>query len=299
MSLTVLTPGLCSLLVDAGRPSHRSLGVPVGGAADRAAWMLGNALVGNPPDALALEVTLLGPSLRVEHPTVAVVQGAAFEPKVNGVPVTPGYTFALHADDVLTVGGTPTGARGYLCVAGGFDGPTVLGSRSGLAPLIAGDTLPCPAATGPVGRSLPPTTDPTTLGALDGRQADWFAAGFFERVYTVAPASDRMGVRLLGEPLTRRPQSSKWELVSEPVAPGAVQVTNDGRPVVLGADGQTIGGYPKVAYVVRADLDTVAQLRPGRQVRFRRVTLDEADRLAKERAERLRRWLVRLAVTAR
>jgi antagonist of KipI len=292
MSLTVLDPGPYSLLVGPGRPGSRSLGVPVGGAADRATLALGNALLGNPPDAVALELTLAGPTLRVEHSTAGVVFGAPF---TGAVPA--GTTFQLQPGDVLKIGGTPTGVRGYLCVAGGFHAPTVLGSRSALEPIRAGDILNCPPSTATPGRSLAftssPPHHPTTLRALDGPQADWFPDGrFFGGTYTVTPASNRMGLRLAGEPLTRKP----GELVSEPVAPGAVQVTNDGLPVVLGVDGQTIGGYPKVAHVIRADLDALARLRPGTVVRFERVTLAEAEAAARERAEWLREWLTRLAV---
>ncbi|HET6572041.1 MAG TPA: biotin-dependent carboxyltransferase family protein [Fimbriiglobus sp.] len=306
MSLTVLDPGPYSLLVDRGRPASRSLGVPVGGAADRAALALGNALIGNPPDAVALELTLAGPTLRAEHPTAGVVFGAPF----TG-PVLAGTTFQLQPGDVLKIGGTPEGVRGYLCVAGGFNAPTVLGSRSALETIRAGDVLDCAPSSATPGRSLPflsshpltpspphPLTpslpNALTLRALDGPQADWFPDGrFFETTYTVTPASNRMGLRLAGEPLTRKP----GELVSEPVAPGAVQVTNDGLPVVLGVDGQTIGGYPKVAHVIRADLDALAQLRPGTTVRFKRVSPDEAEAAARERAEWLREWLTRLEVT--
>jgi allophanate hydrolase subunit 2 len=104
-----------------------------------------------------------------------------------------------------------------------------------------------------------------------------------------------MGLRLKGEPLARRP----GELVSEAVAPGAVQVTNDGLPVVLGVDGQTIGGYPKVAHVIRADLDLLAQLRPGQRVRFARASLEEAEAAARARAAFLREWLTRLRIAER
>jgi biotin-dependent carboxylase-like uncharacterized protein len=296
MSLTVLDPGPYSLLVDRGRPGSRSLGVPVGGAADRAALALGNALVGNPPDAVALELTLAGPTLRAEHPTTAVVFGAPFT-----LPVPAGTTFQLRPGDVLKIGGTPEGVRGYLCVAGGLNAPAVLGSRSAFEPLRAGDVLDCPPSTSPAGRSLPFISShalasspphPLTLRTLDGPQRDWFPDDrFHEQTYTVTPASNRMGLRLAGDPLSRRP----GELVSEPVAPGAVQVTNDGLPVVLGVDGQTIGGYPKVAHVIRADLDLLAQLRPGAAVRFRRVTVEEAETAARERASRLHEWLTRLA----
>jgi allophanate hydrolase subunit 2 len=104
-----------------------------------------------------------------------------------------------------------------------------------------------------------------------------------------------MGLRLKGTPLARKP----GELLSEAVAPGAVQVTNDGLPVVLGVDGQTIGGYPKVAHVIRADLDRLGQLRPGDRVQFVRVSPEEAEAAARKRAAFLREWLTRLRIAER
>lgn len=299
MSLRVRDAGLLSLLVDRGRPGSRALGVPLGGAADRAALSLGNGLVGNPPDVVALEVTLFGPTLEALHPTACVVFGATFQSSINGGPIRAGTTFTLEPGDVLRVGGTLSGCRGYLCVAGGFDSPEVLGSRSALEPLKIGDELVCRASRIEA-RSLPFTSPQreqrVTLRALDGPQRDWFTAdAFFERDYEVSPASNRMGLRLRGAPLTRRP----GELVSEAVAPGAVQVTNDGLPVVLGVDGQTIGGYPKVAHVIRADLDLLAQLRPGDRVRFVRVTPEDAEAAAEERTSFLRTWLTRLRIAER
>src|SRR5207249_4526307 len=132
--------------VDHGRPRWRSLGVPLGGAADRAALAVGNALVGNPPDALALEFTLSGPTLEAREPAACTVFGAPFHLTANGRPVAAGTTFTLEPGDTLRVGGTRSGVRGYLCVAGGFDAPEVLGSRSGLDPLKPGCVLPCPAS---------------------------------------------------------------------------------------------------------------------------------------------------------
>ncbi|MBA4065085.1 MAG: hypothetical protein C0501_15505 [Isosphaera sp.] len=291
MSLVVRDPGLFSLLVGAGRTGSRALGVPVGGAADRAALALGNGLVGNPPDAVALELTLAGPTLEALHPAACVVFGAPFHLTVGGRDLTAGTTFTLQPGDVLRVGGTPTGCRGYLCAAGGFDAPEVLGSRSAFDPVKPGDVLTCrPSRTEP--RALPFAAGPPgPLRVLDGPQRDWFADdAFFTRTFAVSAASNRMGLRLTGDPLARRP----GELVSEAVAPGAVQVTNDGLPVVLGVDGQTIGGYPKVAHLVRADLDALARLRPGDAVRFTRVTSEEAEAAAREQAALLREWLTRL-----
>lgn len=306
MSLRVRDPGLFSLPVDRGRAHSRHLGVPLGGAADDAALALGNGLVGNPPDAVVLEVTLVGPTLEALHPTACVVFGAAFRSSVNGREIPPGTTFTLEPGDVLRVGSTPAGCRGYLCVAGGFDSPVVLGSRSALRPLKVDDELACPASrTEP--RALPPDAlswragsasdrSVQVLRVLDGPQRDWFTGdSFFAQTYEVSPASNRMGLRLKGVPLPRRP----GELTSEAVAPGAVQVTNDGLPVVLGVDGQTIGGYPKVAHVVRADLDRLARLRPGDRVRFVSVIPAEASAAAGERAAFLAVWLARLRIAER
>ncbi len=303
MSLHVRDVGLFSLLVDYGRPQSRHLGMPLGGAADRAALALGNGLVGNPPETVALEVTLFGPTLEALQPTACVVFGAAFQSTVNGQPIRSDTTFTLERGDLLRVGGTSTGCRGYLCVAGGFDAPEILRSHSALEPLRIGDVLACRAARIEP-RSLSETMEqpadagrsPRQLRVLDGPQRDWFTDdAFFSQEYEVSPASNRMGVRLKGTPLLRRP----GELVSETVAPGAVQITNDGLPVVLGVDGQTIGGYPKIAHVIRADLDRLAQLRPGDRVRFVRVTPEEAAIAANERAALLKGWLSCLRMAER
>jgi 5-oxoprolinase (ATP-hydrolysing) subunit C len=314
VSLRVREPGLFSLLVDLGRPHCRHLGVPLGGAADRGALALGNALVGNSPNAVALEVTLAGPTLEAVHRIACVVFGAPFQSTIGGREPSLGTSFTLEPGDVLRVGGTAHKARGYLCVAGGFDAVEVLGSRSALEPIRAGDEL-ASRASRTESRGLPfawraagftpavceddrdkPGRSPTLLRVLPGPQSDWFNDdSFFAREYEVAPASNRMGLRLNGAPLARQP----GELASEAVAPGAVQITNDGMPVVLGVDGQTIGGYPKIAHVIRADLDLLAQLRPGDGVRFVQVTPEEADAAAKERTAFLRTWLTRLRVAER
>ncbi|HJT75732.1 MAG TPA: hypothetical protein VJ739_00875, partial [Gemmataceae bacterium] len=140
------------------------------------------------------------------------------------------------------------------------------------------------------GEPDPGTPGPLVLRVLPGAQADWFPAADAMPTFRVTPASNRMGVRLDG-PALRVPER---ELLSEPVCPGTVQVTRDGRCIILGVDGQTIGGYPKVAQVISADLDRVGQLRPGDRVAFRRVSLEEAERLYRRRQARLGEWLVRL-----
>jgi biotin-dependent carboxylase-like uncharacterized protein len=297
--LTVVAAGFHTLVVDMGRPRTRSLGVPVGGAADRRALALGNALVGNDADAAALEINLAGPTLRSSGRVAAVLFGAPFRLTSDRQPLTAGTTFTLEAGETLHVGGTADGMRAYLCVRGGLRTPLVLGSRSALASLADGDELPCVAgAIKPrfLRRRFLGDDEPNLLHALDGAQADWFRPDeFYGPEFRVGPESNRMGLRLEGAPLTVPGR----EMISEPVCPGTVQVTREGRCIVLGVDGQTIGGYLKIAQVIAADLDKLAQLRPGTAVRFRRVEPEEAEVLYHARQEELHEWLTRLRTAAR
>jgi biotin-dependent carboxylase-like uncharacterized protein len=292
--LRLLLPGLCTLIVDHGRPRSRSLGVPVGGAADRFALTIGNALVCNPPDAAALEMSLNGPTLTADSEVACVLYGAPFDIAIDGSVQEAGKTFTLHCGEELRIGGTSSGMRAYLCVRGGLQTPMVLDSRSSLEPLRAGAELPC--RTGVIHvrhfrHDFAWNAEPRLLRVVDGTQTDWFRGEeFYPQSFTVTPASNRMGLRLHGAALTL-PEN---ELESEPVCPGSVQVTRDGQCIVLGVDGQTIGGYPKIAQVVSADLDKLAQLRPGEAIRFQRVTLQTAEELYRAKQSELREWQTRL-----
>jgi biotin-dependent carboxylase-like uncharacterized protein len=296
--LRVVTPGLQTLMVDFGRPRHRHLGVPVGGAADRFSLAIGNALVGNSTDTVALEITLSGPTLETDGDLACVVFGAPFSLSSDRQEWQPGKTFTLRAGERLHIGSTSAGMRGYLCVHGGFQGREVLGSRSGLAPLTAGTELICTASVAPtrfVHASFAWNEQPNTLRIIDGLQAKWFdIESFLLQDYRVGPTSNRMGLRLQGQPL-RFPSQ---ELLSEPVGLGAVQVTRDGQCIILGVDGQSIGGYPKIAQVVSADLDKVGQLRPNEPVRFLRVSLEEAEELFRRKQAELDEWVTRLLETS-
>jgi antagonist of KipI len=302
MSLHVLEPGLFSLIVDLGRPHTRSLGVPIDGAADRTSLMLGNVLLGNLPDAAALEISLTGPTLRADGELACVVYGAPFDLRCGVRPVRVGQTFTLHAGEVLRIAGTREGMRAYLCVRGGIQAPLILGSRSALGPIRAGQDIPC--HRGSIGGRYFQQPEALrcwdrsrlVLRVLDGPQRDWFPEEAIRGllagaapVFTVTPDSNRMGLRLKGPPLPLPAQ----ELLSEPVSPGAVQVTG-GQCIILGIGGQTIGGYPKVAQVISADLDKLGQLRPGDAVRLVRVDLAEAERAYRQQTAELRRWLSRL-----
>jgi len=307
MSLHVLEPGLFSLIVDFGRPASRSLGVPVGGAADRTSLALGNALLGIPPDTPALEISLAGPTLRAECDLACVLYGAPFQLSCGLQSLTAGKTFTLHAGEILRIGGTPVGLRGYFCVQGGIDSPMVMHSRSALGPVDGGDVLRCPPGNIAARFVHPPSEldlfeqlpseKIKVLRVLPGAQTDWFAAqdlfgetAAVDHPLTVTIASNRMGLRLEGKPLPL----PKRELVSEPVCPGSVQVFRDGQCVILGIDGQTIGGFPKIAQVISADLDKLGQVRPGDRICFQSVGLEQAQQLYREKSAALRHCLLRL-----
>jgi len=294
----VETPGMLSTVQDRGRIGVASLGVPRAGAADPYALRAANRLVGNEPGAGAIEVTALGPRLRFSGPAHVAVVGRA-EVRVDGRPVEVDTVVPVAAGQELSVGRTLRDLRCYVAVAGGIDLDPVLGSRSsdvltglGPGPLCAGDVLDVGPPTRPRGqmvrhrseasvespgpslRLLRVVPGPDELGSAG---ADGLATGVWE----VGPASDRMGVRLSGEAL----RTTAPGIASRATVTGAVQIPPDGRPVVLLCDHATVGGYPVAATVVHADLGVLGQLRPGDQVRFDSVSLDEADR-ARARAER-------------
>lgn len=293
-ALTVVRPGLLTTVQDLGRWGHQSVGVPVSGAMDTYSLRLANGLVGNPEGAAALEITLLGPALRAHTPLVVAVAGATFDLEVDNRPVPHGASVEMAAGSVLRFLGRRAGARAYLAVAGGIETPAVLGSRAthvvshmggvdGRA-LIAGDVVPVAVpATRPVHRATRsplPLMDgpgPRRLRVLLGPQDEWFTVSSVDALlggtFSVSPKSDRMGFRLDGPTLsTKRP----GELVSEPVAFGAIQVPSSGAPILLMADRQTAGGYPKIATVIAADLPLAGQLAPGDALRFAACTRAEA-----------------------
>jgi antagonist of KipI len=297
MEMTILKPGWSTSVQDLGRLGHRNEGVPLSGAMDPVALRIANLLVGNPETSAALEVTLSGAELSFSQGAVVAVCGAEY----SGIPAW--RPFVLQPGEILKLGDCTRGYRGYIAVRGGLDVPLVLGSRSTYLPggwggwagrkLEAGDQLPIGAArplTAPVpGISaswslLPSYAAEPILRVILGAQAAWFGASLGAATYKVSPQSDRMGLRLGGPKLTAK---GGKELVSSGVVPGTVQVPPDGQPIVLGADAQTIGGYPRAAQVVAVDLPVVAQLRPGDVVKFRPITLAEAQWLLLQREQHL------------
>lgn len=274
-TLTVLATGPLTTVQDGGRPGRGALGVGRSGACDRGALRLANRLVGNDPDAAALEATLGGLVLRAEADVVVATTGARCS-EAHDAPV------ALRAGAELHLGAPATGLRTYVAVRGAIAVEPVLGSRStdllaGLGPpvLARGDVLPVGGAAGPMpGVDLAPVPDPpggeVTVRMLPGPRADWFTAGtaaaLTATAWEVTGESNRIGLRLAGAALER---SRTGELASEGMVRGALQVPPSGQPVLFLADAPVTGGYPVLGYVHDADVDRCGQLRPGQTLRFR------------------------------
>jgi biotin-dependent carboxylase-like uncharacterized protein len=282
-ALEIVRVGPLALVQDLGRPGHAAVGVPRSGAADRAALRLANRLVANDDEgAAAIEVLLGGLAVRAHGLRTVALAGAPAPATVDGTPVAHHSVVTLRPGQTLALGPPPTGLRTYLAVRGGLAVDDVLGSvagdtLSGLgpAPLQPGDVL----AVGPepehpwlldLAPVAPPTGGTVTLRAIPGPRADWVAdpTALTRTTWTVSSRSDRVGMRLEGDPLRR---TDKRELPSEGMVRGAIQVPPGGEPVVFLADHPVTGGYPVVAVVVDADVDRAAQVRPGQSVRFRLV----------------------------
>lgn len=272
------------LVQDLGRPGLAHLGVGRSGAADRGALRLANRLVGNPEAHAGLEVLLGRAVLRAAGDVTLAVTGAEVRVRVDGHPVGRGAPLDLRAGSRLEVGAVTGGLRVVVAVRGGIDVPAVLGSRSrdtlsglGPPPLAPGDAVPVgpPGGAAPIVDVAPlaPLATRTRVSVRPGPRDDWFTEAarrlLGEASWTVSARSDRVGTRLDGPALDRAPEYAGEELPSEGMVRGAVQVPPHGRPVVLGPDHPTTGGYPVIAVVVDADLDALAQAAPGTSVRFR------------------------------
>ena len=314
MSIRVLAAGALTTVQDGGRDGRRTLGVGCAGALDPVAHAVANLLVGNAADAPALEITLAGPRLQFDAGARVAICGAQVDARVGDIPIPGWRPIALPAGSVLSVGACRVGARAYLAVAGGIRVDAVLGSAStdlrggfgGIAgrALVAGDVVDIAGATSVddvhIARWwIDPSpeydaVDIAIVRVLAGRDATSPADGLCGREWRVAAASNRQGLRLEGTPLR---QADARERISEPVAPGTVQLPPDGAPIVLLADAQTHGGYPCIGHAIRADWPRLAQLRPGDRLRFASCSPAQAAQARREQAQRLAR--IALAIEGR
>jgi allophanate hydrolase subunit 2 len=301
MGLVVIHPGLSATVQDRGRPGHREFGVPEGGAFDRSSLALANALLGNDAGDAALELTMVGGSFRATDRLALALAGAPFDVRLERmedvIPLRIPQSFTIEPEDRLVFGGSSRGLRAYLAVRGGWRTSPVLGSRSSEARLIAGEVIPAmpgSVATRRLAEAEFPDPADGPIRLIDGPDGP-IPQILLEGDFQVSPASDRVGLRLIGPPIEGVDLS---ERPSAPVAPGAVQVAGS-RVLILGVAGGTMGGYPHVAHAITADLDRLGQARPGQELRFVRVDLAEARRIDRERRALLAARDHRIGLAAR
>jgi antagonist of KipI len=304
MTIRVAKSGLSTTVQDLGRYGYAHLGISPAGAADSLSFRIANLLVGNEENAPALEMTLLGATLEFDENATLAITGSTCECRVGSGPVAANRAFEVGAGAVLQCGSMTAGARSYLAVAGGFDVPSVMGSASTFVAagfggyqgrrLRSGDMLSVAKHDGLRPRTLRPggldhLYEQGPLRVTRGAQQDWFAAEVFELMYSiiylVSEQSDRTGLRLKGGAIQSRQRA---ELLTDGLPLGAIQVPQDGQPIILLVDQQTTGGYPKIANVIAADLHRVGQLRPRDEVRFEEVSIAQAVQILREQEQRLR-----------
>jgi biotin-dependent carboxylase-like uncharacterized protein len=329
-TVEVVKPGLQTTIQDGGRPGHLKRGIPPAGAQDHRSFALASALVGNqlPPPPLTLgdpghaglEILAMGPTLSFAEEAVIAVTGGEVDAKLDGEGVPMWTAIRAPAGATLKCGKVGPGARAYLAVAGGFDVPTYLGSRStyvrgaqgGLdgRALKSGDRLtvgpPGPSASGLVGAEVTPRLRPTlgppwSVRVVPGPQAHLFEDAavdtFFSAEWKLSPTSDRMGFRFLGPRLEMKPRADYLErdagsgpadIVDDIIPVGGIQVPGGIEPIAMGVENPTAGGYAKIGTVISTDLGVLGQIRPLEEVFFESVSVEEALAIARAESDEIR-----------
>jgi len=316
MSIKVLRPGLLTSIQDLGRYGYQKHGVIVSGAMDSYSLRLANLLVGNKENQAVLEITLVGPALLIEKDILLAITGGNLSPTVGGQPIPMDRPVFLRKGCILQFGARKSGCRSYLAIAGGYNISEVMGSastylRAGLGgfegrALQTDDVLQLKDPQGKsasllrqlassssassyvstkwfLGKShIPQEGEPVKIRVMRGRQFEQFSGDskdvFWNCPFQVSSQSDRMGYRLSGAGAVLK-LAEPLEMISEAVSLGTVQVPPDGNPIILLADRQTVGGYPKIAQVALVDVAVVAQLKPGSKICFQEISLQKAESL--------------------
>lgn len=291
MSIKILKPGLFSTIQDLGRIGYQDQGFSTAGVLDSYAFRLGQALINN--EGPAIECTVIGPEIQFLEDNAFVITGALFDAKLNDESVSNQTVYSVEQGDVLKLGQAVTGARGYVLFENPLDLPLVAESYSthtrsqmgGLQGRVLkpNDIIPCKTIedlTSHVAYSLNidhQDFEQNTIRIIEGSQIDAFSQEAQEILvsneYKISEKSDRMGYRLQGENIS---PEEKADIISEPVALGSIQVPNDGNPIILLNDKQTVGGYTKIATVCAADLSVLAQKKPGETIHFEWSTVESA-----------------------
>lgn len=319
----VVKPGLLSTVQDLGRYGYQKYGVIVSGSMDPIAHRISNWLVGNDENEAVIEMTLTGPVLEFQETSLISICGGDLSPSIDGQPVPLWRSVLVKEGSTLKFGGCKSGARSYLALAGGVDAPSVMNSRStylragiggyGGRSLKEGDLLHSGEVlddSQEIIEYLTPYLEDAHFTEIDWSISSEFISihrsqkairvmegpefplftedsrqAFFEKPFKVSPQSDRMGYRLEGTTLELEQDT---DMISEAVSFGTIQVPSDGNPIILLADRQTTGGYPRIGQIASVDLPLIAQTKPGEELSFTVITHEEAQKLLIDREKQLR-----------
>lgn len=310
MDVEILHAGMFTTVQDLGRFHYQQYGVPVGGAMDKNALRMINMLVGNEENEAGLEITIMGPKLLIKKTTLLAIGGADMEPLLNGERIPLWHPILAEEGSMLCLGKAKSGCRAYVTFAGGININRTMGSKStyiraafgGIEGrmLKKGDYFQIGTGAEVGSRfiqnlqeekriktkwaicnnALPKYKKHPILRVITDFEYDQFTEesikSFFSKEYKVSNYADRMGYRLDGDVLNR---VEEIEILSSPVTFGTIQVPNGGQPIILMADRQTTGGYPRIGNVISVDLPLLAQLKPGDYVTFEKITMEDAAQL--------------------
>ncbi len=293
-ALKFLRAGLQTLIQDRGRPNHRAQGVPVGGALDQSSASIANNIIGNNVSSPVFEITILGPTIQFTGDACLIaITGADMAPSLDGIPIEMFKPIRISTDSVLSFGRLKSGCRSYISVRGRWNVRKWLGSASALLsdiPEITPDSFIVKGSVvnilhdgnlagnlhQPIQRAV--LREKLIIRVLPGPDIEMFSQAVLERFcsleHKILPASNRWGYRLDSHIPTRNPGH---EIISSGVIPGTIQVPHSGGPIVLMADAQTTGGYPRLAVVVSADMDKLAQAKPGDTLCFQMMREGDVD----------------------
>ena len=294
MAIEIISSGLQTTVQDLGRAGWRHMGVPESGGADKFSLKLANFILGKPFNSSVLECTLTGPSLKFSSPYSVTITGADMNPKINNKEVEMIKVIKVEPNDILSMDNCSKGCRSYIAFSEDILSEDFLGSASTYLSAKLGGIEGLPLREGSVINTKPCKLETTSITEIDfelgiGFENEWNMRVIkgpeydlikktsreiiFSSIFTVSNDSNRMGNRLIGVEVD---VSNNNQMVSCPMAPGTIQCPENGLPIILGCDSQTLGGYPRILQVAATDLHLIGQLRPNDKVSFEMISIDQA-----------------------
>ena len=294
MAIEIISSGLQTTVQDLGRAGWRHMGVPESGGADKFSLKLANFILGKPFNSSVLECTLTGPSLKFSSPYSVTITGADMNPKINNKEVEMNKVIKVEPNDILSMDNCSKGCRSYIAFSEDILSEDFLGSASTYLSAKLGGIEGLPLREGSVINTKPCKLETTSITEIDfelgiGFENEWNMRVIkgpeydlikktsreiiFSSIFTVSNDSNRMGNRLIGVEVDI---SNNNQMVSCPMVPGTIQCPENGLPIILGCDSQTLGGYPRILQVAATDLHLIGQLRPNDKVSFEMISMDQA-----------------------